>query len=344
LEVRRRSKEDGSGNLLHVRLGATADGGEDQPEDVEHDRVEQMYSQEVLSPLLQRKRAEARFREASQCHEKTVTHIKSELHVIERRIHKQMMWMKQVDGHVLSAEMAKARYKIRLENAQQRTRRLGQDLSKAYEQMARLLKDRLKVEGMAAHNDALTSYLDRMVSEDRHNAQEFIENRREMSALLKVCNESQKTRRSLEQITEEAGQKDQFAQDIVDNMEQLFCLMDQLQKIWLAVPVSVKDSFFRRRESIAQAKVKTVKATSSENMAVEKSASHGNYVHPHVALREIKENGELIARQCERFSEMLTQAGFVDLGEVDDSFRADKEDGNLIIKALEEILDQPLNE
>jgi hypothetical protein len=119
--------------------------------------TDKRYQEEVPMPLLARRRAEARFKEATVVHENSMAHMKAELHEIERRTVKQQTWMKHVDEQVLQVELTKARYQVRLDGARKRIETLGKDLSKSYEHMGGLLEDRLEVEDLGARNDALVS-------------------------------------------------------------------------------------------------------------------------------------------------------------------------------------------
>merc|ERR1719230_878123 len=103
--------------------------------------ADKRYQDEVLMPLLVRRRAEARFREASYVHENSINQMKAELQEIERRTVKQQNWMKHVDAQVLKVELTKAAYRVRLDSARKRVETLGKHLSQAYENMEELLQE-----------------------------------------------------------------------------------------------------------------------------------------------------------------------------------------------------------
>merc|ERR1712110_838373 len=102
-------------------------------------------------------------------------------------MHRQQMWMKQVDEQILKAEITKAKYGIRLSTAQQRVKSLGEDLSQAYENTTKLLEERLGVEDISARNDALILYLNVIGHADIANAADFTQNKEELSTLLDAC-------------------------------------------------------------------------------------------------------------------------------------------------------------
>merc|ERR1719456_926146 len=142
--------------------------------------ADKRYQDEVLMPLLVRRRAEARFKEASYVHENSINQMKAELQEIERRTVKQQNWMKQVDAQVLKVELTKATYQVRLESARKRVMTLGENLSTAYENMTILLEERLEVEDIAAKNDALVWYMHLLGVSDADNAANFMDNKTDL--------------------------------------------------------------------------------------------------------------------------------------------------------------------
>lgn len=294
-------------------------------EDEGEDTIGGLYNQEVLSPLLQRRRAEARFKEATLCHENTVIHMKNELQVIERRMHKQQVWMKHVDSQVLKTEIAKARYQVRLDNAERRTKQLGKDLSNAYEDMTHLLKERLDVEGIAAHNDALVNYIDHIGKADKSNAENFIENRVELTELLEVCRKSHETRRTFEAIMEEVSDKEMLTSEVLEHTETLTSLNEQLHKLWVAVPATLKESAFRQ----------TTSRYLRNGADGDGQKENSQCVHPTTALQNIAQAAGQISQSCRHYTDMLSQARE---RETEIMGVNDGPEGNLISKALDEIL------
>jgi hypothetical protein len=212
------------------------------------------YKAEVLSPLLLHRRAESSFREAKQCHETAVSHMRSEIAALERRIAKQQLWLNQIDDMVLKVEIEKVSSTVRLQSATKRADGLSQDLCKAYEHMSRLLRERLEVEGMAAQNDALVGYLNLIRTADVQNEANFIENKTELKKLLDICKTFRECQERYNKVMEEVRQKENLTKAITTEVEKLLTYNEELQKLWIMVPASLKESIFRRRGTV----VKTV--------------------------------------------------------------------------------------
>lgn len=207
--------------------------------------AEKRYQDEVLMPLLVRRRAEARFKEASLVHENSINQMKVELQEIERRMVKQQNWMKHIDSEVLKVELTKARYQVRLESARKRVDGLGMELSKAYENMNILLEERLEVQDLAAKNDALVQYLHVLGVADQENSKNFIENKEELLSLNEHIKRMREKRATLDDLLEQVRCSQTLSGDIVRRSEELSWLTEQLHQLWNLVPVEWKDSVFK---------------------------------------------------------------------------------------------------
>jgi hypothetical protein len=203
------------------------------------------YKDEVLMPLLVRRRAEARFKEASYVHEKAINQMKAELQEIERRTVKQQNWMKQVDAQVLKTELTKTSYQVRIDNAKKRVATLGKDLSLAYENMTLLLEERLEVEDMGAKNDALIWYLHLLGVKDNDNDANFIDNKKELLYLNERSAKLRSKRSQLDDLFEQVRCTQLLASDIVKHSEELAILSEQLHLLWTQVPSDWKDSVLK---------------------------------------------------------------------------------------------------
>mmetsp|Transcript_90522 Transcript_90522/g.156979 ORF Transcript_90522/g.156979 Transcript_90522/m.156979 type:complete len:590 (+) Transcript_90522:74-1843(+) len=203
------------------------------------------YQEEVLAHVLQRRRAEARFREVSSVHENSITQMENEQKEIERRMQKQQNWMKHIDEQVLKAEITKTKYHIRLTSAQKRVKSMGEELSKAYENMASLLEERLQVEDMATHNEALVAYLHVMGQADASNDSHFIANKKELLSLLETSRRAQKMHSYTEELENEVRHMQTLVSEAVKETEDMQRLADSLHQLWNIIPVDWKDSVFK---------------------------------------------------------------------------------------------------
>mmetsp|Transcript_119299 Transcript_119299/g.337467 ORF Transcript_119299/g.337467 Transcript_119299/m.337467 type:complete len:476 (-) Transcript_119299:2-1429(-) len=249
---------------------------------------------EMVPPLLQRRRAEARYREAASCHGSIITHMQNEIAALTRRIHKQKVWMRHVEDQVLKAEMAKTRYQVRLDSARLRSKTLAQDLSKAYVDMARLMKDRMDVEGVSAQNDALLLYTDHVRKADEKNEANFIENREMLMSLQEVCKRAHATRRDCEKVMDEVREKENITREIIENAETLACVTDQLQKLWIAVPANIKGWAFTQN--------------AGSDVPVDLDGKTSSAVHPSVALRTIRNATIHILESQQHYQKLLAEA------------------------------------
>merc|ERR1712151_635608 len=102
-------------------------------------------------------------------------------------------------------------------------------------------------EGRATHNDALVRYLDHIGRNDRNNKESFIENRAELADLLQVCQRNRETQSKLDLIAEEARDKQHRTSQIIDCTKELTEIAEQLQKLWIAVPASLKELAFHQQ-------------------------------------------------------------------------------------------------
>merc|ERR1712183_76063 len=163
-------------------------------------------------------------------------------------MHKQYTWMKHLGEQVLEANIAKARYQVRLDSAEKRTKSLGQELSKAYAEMTRLLKKRLEIEGTTAHNDALVAYLNYIGNQDRRNAEGFVENKATLDSLQSIFKNSHACRRKYDLVIENVYNKERLSTEVLEHTESLMILNEQLHKLWTAVPPSVKLAVFQKSQ------------------------------------------------------------------------------------------------
>lgn len=225
-----------------------ASGGENSPgggrAELKKAATKDLYNQEVLSPILHRRRAEARFREASLVHETSISQMKAEIVEVERRMHKQQMWMRSVDEQILKAEITKTRYTIRLSAAQQRVKTLGENLSAAYENTTKMLEERLGVEDLSAKNDALITYLNVIGQADIHNANDFTPNKQELRTLMDSCKKSQQQSDRFAELVEQVHSRERLTVDITKNAAKLHHLNEQIQTLWSNVPAALKESVF----------------------------------------------------------------------------------------------------
>jgi len=176
--------------------------------------------------------------------------MRTEIAALERRIAKQQLWLHQVDDQVLKVEIERMSSQVRLESAVKRSESLSVDLSKAYEHMARLMRDRLQVEGMSAQNDALVGYLDMLRTADVENEENFVENKTELRKLLGVCKEFRETQERYNRIMEQVQEKETRTKAIIAEVNKLRGFNEELQKLWIMVPASLKESVFRRKGTI----------------------------------------------------------------------------------------------
>lgn len=207
--------------------------------------VDKRYQDEVLMPLLVRRRAEARYKEASCLHEQAVNQMKSELQSIERRTVKQAAWMRQVDAQVLKNELSKAQYQVRLESARKRVETLGKHLSSAYDTIQVLYEERLDAEDAAVKNEALLTYLHLLGISDVDNAERKIDNKKDLQLLNEHSKRLFSKRSQLEDLLEKVRCTQVLATDIVRHSEELAGLSEQLQQLWGLVPVEWKESVMK---------------------------------------------------------------------------------------------------
>lgn len=188
-----------------------------------------------VSPAKHRRMVEAKYREASCINESSIEHMKGELAELERRLQKQDAWTKRVEGEILKAEIAKARHLVRLEHSEKRCETLGQDLSKAYEQMSRLLDARMEVETMAAKNDALASYLTGLNRENRRSGDDFVDNKTTLFELLRRRIKAQECRATLSDTVGQVRDQMELSDTVSVHSAELMKLTDQLQQLWKVV-------------------------------------------------------------------------------------------------------------
>merc|ERR1719272_2819225 len=171
--------------------------------------------------------------------------MKAEQAEIDRRTAKQSTWLKTVDNQILQIELTKARYTVRLESARKRTETLGQDMSKAYENMTGLLDERIGVEYSAAKNDAMVAYLHLLGVSDTDNANHFIDNKKDLLFLNERSTRLRIKRAQLETLLDQVRTTQLLATDIVKHSDELASLADLLHQLWNLVPVEWKDSVFK---------------------------------------------------------------------------------------------------
>eukprot|EP00929_Paragymnodinium_shiwhaense_P014927 TRINITY_DN122917_c0_g1_i1.p1 TRINITY_DN122917_c0_g1~~TRINITY_DN122917_c0_g1_i1.p1 ORF type:complete len:561 (-),score=136.01 TRINITY_DN122917_c0_g1_i1:310-1992(-) len=269
--------------------------------------VAQLYNQEVLSPLLNKRRAEARYREATLCHESILTHLRNEITVVQRRMHRQQVWMKKVQTEVLKAEIAKAKYQVRLESSEKRNSALGKDLSRAYEEMTRLLKDRLDVEGIAAQSDALQDYISHINQADQQNDVTFVHNSDPLRKLLTICHKGHHARRMYAEEIATVTTMSRLSNEVVEHAETLQALNEQLQRLWIAMPAALKESVFSRTATLAHSNTGDLTRSSTMSpLTRQESLLDGVHkqvvLHPATALTRIQVGSSAI-------SDRLTSVG-----------------------------------
>lgn len=215
----------------------------------DHDNLDQKrgslvqnFTQELISPILFRRRAEARFREASLVHESSLSQMKAEMMEVEHRMQKQQLWIKQVNDQILQAQITKARYNIRSEKAERRVKSLSQDLGQAYAKTKALLEERLSVDNIAARNDALVAYLNVIRCADVENATCFLPNNGELRALLERFRFKTTCRSELDDKMEQLQYRQRLVVDTLKHADQLRQLLEELQALWIKLPPPMKES------------------------------------------------------------------------------------------------------
>lgn len=232
-------------DLLTLPASGQAWANFPQADDLSRRGSESRYHEEVLVQVLHRRRAEARFREVSSVHENSIQQMEAEQKEIERRMQKQQNWMKNIDEQVLKAEITKTKYHIRLQSANRRVKSMGEELSRAYENMAALLEERLEVEDQATQNEALVAYLSIMGKADAKNDAEFVENKEELLSLLHTSQQAQRMRSYMEELMDQTRRTQSLVLDVVKHSDDLQRLADALQQLWNIIPVDWKDAVFK---------------------------------------------------------------------------------------------------
>jgi len=221
-----------------------------EPPDLRRE-MSQMYTQEIISPILWRRRAEARFREASLVHERCISQRTAEMMEVERRRHKQELWIKDIEEQILQAEMAKAQYKIRAKSAECRIRDLSKGIQSAYVHTKALLEERLSMEDNSIRNDALVSYLDDLWNADAANGASFQDSRREIRALVERFLWKTKCAADLDRATEAVQHKQRLLHDMLRLAEALQVVIDNLKTAWLRLPAATKETISHKAQTLA---------------------------------------------------------------------------------------------
>jgi len=111
--------------------------------------------------------------------------------------------------------------------------------------MTILLEERLEIEDLGAKNDALIWYLHLLGISDQTNADNFIDNKKDLLFLNERSSRLRKKRTDLDNLLEEVRCTQLLAGDIVKHSEELSFLSEQLHQLWNLVPVEWKDSVFK---------------------------------------------------------------------------------------------------
>lgn len=262
-----------------VGIGYGVDGvaTEQMPQDCSSRRASKHADQEeMVMQALQRRRVEARFKEVSSVHEENIIQMEAEQKEIERRMQKQQNWLKHIDEQVLKAEITKTKYRIRLKSAQMRVKSMGENLSKAYENMGLILEERMKVEDMATRNEAIVAYLHVIGQADAANAANFVENKEELLSLMETSRRAQHMRSYTEDLTDQAHHTSSLVSEAVRHTEDLQRLADQLHQVWNIIPVDWKDSVFKHVQKgltspLAMHPVNAIQAVQSASAAIHAS-------------------------------------------------------------------------
>jgi len=226
----------GSGEASAPRSGRTSGVG--NPD------IIQLHGSQV-SPILTRRRAEARFREATALQDNAMKELRAHALDLERRIHKQQHWMRQVDKKVLEAEIARTKYTVRLEHSERRVKSLGEELSKAYERMSNMLEERMKYEDIGARNDALLTYMDVIGKADK--AQKITDsnsNKDDLKQVLEKWCQHGELQSQYQDLMEQCRDKLRLVRDVMTHSAKIEEQMEQLYELWCAVPVALKESIF----------------------------------------------------------------------------------------------------
>eukprot|EP00406_Dinophysis_acuminata_P074079 CAMPEP_0179242584 /NCGR_PEP_ID=MMETSP0797-20121207/17092_1 /TAXON_ID=47934 /ORGANISM="Dinophysis acuminata, Strain DAEP01" /LENGTH=400 /DNA_ID=CAMNT_0020950023 /DNA_START=46 /DNA_END=1245 /DNA_ORIENTATION=- len=202
--------------------------------------VQKLYDDEVVKPLLQRKRTIAKVREATQVHTSFLSRLKDEQKHLEDRIYKQQAWMRQLDKQILEAEIEKARCSVRVETVERRTKDLGGKLSQAYENMSKLLEERVGVEDREARNDALVMYLNVIGRADLENEANFTMNRTDVLALLDRCERTRDCEAKLNEAMDKVRNRQRCATDIALQADKIEELGTRLKILWNKIPTTLK--------------------------------------------------------------------------------------------------------
>lgn len=273
-----------------------------------------------MNAELQRRRLEARFQEAVLVHDNAIAHLRSELEDVELRLHKQEVWKKNISSQVLKAAIAKTQYQIRLSSAERRAQRISMELSRAYDDIARLVDERVASEGRATHNDALVRYLDHIGRNDRNNEESFIHNRAELADLLQVCQRNQETQSKLDMIAEEAKDKQHRTSQIIDCTKELLEIAEQLQKLWIAVPASLKELAFHKqgKRILKNTPFRRKSSDGNEDYARIDTDVQSQHVHPATALHSVQSSVQIIAEHCNGYKNVVENAFSKDQMELED--------------------------
>lgn len=242
-----------------------------------------------MSPILSRRRAEARLREATQAHENSVTQIKTEVVEIERRMHKQQCWMDHVNEQVLKAEIQKVQCRVRLDKAERRVKSLSADLSKAYENVVSLLEERLRLEDAKARNEALVAYLDVIGRADWNNQVYFEDNKSELCRLLECCRKSSEGQDKFDGLVEEVHQNEMFIGEVLSKCQELVRFHNELLLEWTKIPAALKESVF---------------------LQTHMPSSPDSLHHPVSAMQQCKDALAYIMEDMKLYADMLTKVPF----------------------------------
>merc|ERR1712061_371141 len=85
---------------------------------------------------------------------------------------------------------------------------------------------------------------------DVQNENHFVENKAELKKLLGVCKQFRESQERYNRIMEQVRNKEDETKSIITEVDKLRVFNEELQKLWIMVPASLKESVFRRKGTI----------------------------------------------------------------------------------------------
>jgi len=227
------------------------------------------HGRESLSPILNRRRAEVRFREAELAHEQSLSQMKTGMTDVNRRMRKQAQFMQRIDQQILETELHKVKYKVRSEKAELRIKSLSKELSQAYDKVVGLLDERLRAEDAKAQNDALVAYLGTIRKEDLDNEAHFVPNRAGVLELLDRFQRRNNAREALDVLEAEVANKIQLGRSVEGHVKKMLRLSSEMQHMWSSVPTAMREvAFIRGRGASTDLHPSTAVMQINESLAV----------------------------------------------------------------------------